>query len=144
MTSWNGLAIAGLADAGLVLGRPDLVARAEECAELVVSRHLVDGRLRRVSRDGVVGTAAAVADDHGNLAEGLLALHQATGDARWLEAAGQVLTLALRHFRAGDGGFHDTARRRGVALLATTQRGRQRRAVRPVRRSPAPCSRMPR
>jgi uncharacterized protein len=109
VTSWNGLAVAGLVDAGLTLDRPDLVERAVACAELLVSRHLVDGRLRRVSRAGVVGSAAAVADDHGNLAEGLLALHQATGDGRWLGVAADVLQLALRHFRAGDGGFHDTA-----------------------------------
>ena len=33
------------------------------------------------SRDGVVGAAAGVLEDHGALADGLLALHQATGDA---------------------------------------------------------------
>ncbi|CAN7487646.1 thioredoxin domain-containing protein [Knoellia sp. LjRoot47] len=109
VTSWNGLAIAGLADAGALLDRPDLVEAAVRCAEFVVSTHVVDGRLRRASRDGVVGAAAGVADDHGNLAEGLLALHQATGDARWLSAAGDVLDTALAHFRDEDGAVHDTA-----------------------------------
>ena len=46
--------------------------------------HLVDGRLRRSSRDGSVGNAVGVAEDYGDLAEGLLALHQATGEPRWL------------------------------------------------------------
>ena len=55
-----------------------------------------------------VGTARAVADDHGNLAEGLLVLHQATGELRWLDAAREVLDAA-RDFAADDGGFHDTA-----------------------------------
>ena len=36
--------------------------------------------LRRTSRGGVVGAAPGVLDDHGDLAEGLLALHQATGE----------------------------------------------------------------
>ena len=71
--------------------------------------HLVDGRLRRTSRDGSVGTAAGVADDYGNLAEGLLALHQATGQARWLEVAGRLLATATERFTAEDGGFHDTS-----------------------------------
>ena len=50
------------------------------CAGFLLDRALVDGRLRRSSRGGVVGAAAGVLDDHGNLAEGLLALHQATGE----------------------------------------------------------------
>ena len=109
VTSWNGLAIAGLADAGVLLQRPDLVEAAVRCAEFVVTTHRVDGRLRRASRDGVVGASAGVADDHGNLAEGLLALHQATGDPRWLTTAGDLLDTALTHFRDDDGTVHDTA-----------------------------------
>ncbi|EAP96976.1 hypothetical protein JNB_20238 [Janibacter sp. HTCC2649] len=109
VTSWNGLAIAGLADAGALLDRPDFVDAAVRCAEFVVGSHVVDGRLRRASRDGVVGAAAGVADDHGNLAEGLLALHQATGDPRWLAEAGTILDVALTHFRDAEGVVHDTA-----------------------------------
>ncbi|MFC7491875.1 MULTISPECIES: thioredoxin domain-containing protein [unclassified Knoellia] len=109
VTSWNGLAIAGLADAGVLLDRPDLVEAAARCAEFVVAAHVVDGRLRRASRDGVVGSAAGVADDHGNLAEGLLALHQATGDPRWLAEAGAILDVALDHFVDDEGVLHDTA-----------------------------------
>ena len=56
-----------------------------------------------------MGNAVGVADDYGDLAEGLLALHQATADPRWLAAAGDLLDTALRHFAADDGGFHDTA-----------------------------------
>jgi uncharacterized protein YyaL (SSP411 family) len=109
VTSWNGLAIAALADAGTLLERPDLVEAATRCAGFVVDTHVVDGRLRRTSRAGTVGTASAVADDYGNLAEGLLALHQATGDARWLATAGDLLATAVDRFGADDGGFHDTS-----------------------------------
>ena len=109
VTSWNGLAIAALADVGTILDRPDLVDAAERAARFVVDTHLVDGRLRRASRNGTVGSAAAVLDDHGNLAEGLLALHQATGDAHWLQVADEVISVALHHFRDDDGVWHDTA-----------------------------------
>ena len=109
VTSWNGLAIAALADAGTLLERPDLVEAASRCAAFVVDTHVVDGRLRRTSRAGSVGTASAVADDYGNLAEGLLALHQATGDPRWLATAGDLLATAVDRFGADDGGFHDTS-----------------------------------
>ncbi|KRE55263.1 thioredoxin domain-containing protein [Phycicoccus sp. Soil748] len=109
VTSWNGLAVAALAEAGTVLHEPTLVAAAQACAAFVVSTHLVDGRLRRASRDGAVGSAAGVADDYGNLAEGLLALHQATGEVRWLEVARELLATAVARFAAPDGGFHDTS-----------------------------------
>ncbi|PFG39959.1 hypothetical protein ATJ97_2479 [Georgenia soli] len=109
VTSWNGLTIAALAEAGVLLQEPAYLDAARACAEFVLATHLVDGRLRRASRDGVVGAAAGVADDHGNLAEGLLALHQATGEPRWLEAAGDLLETALTHFADGAGGFFDVA-----------------------------------
>ncbi|OLF08939.1 thioredoxin domain-containing protein [Actinophytocola xanthii] len=111
VTAWNGLAIGALAYAGTALGEPRWVAAAAGAAELVTSLHLVDGRLRRASRDGVAGEAAGVLEDYGCLAEGLLALHQATAEARWLEVATTLLDVALDHFadRENDGAFHDTA-----------------------------------
>ncbi|HEU5269825.1 MAG TPA: thioredoxin domain-containing protein [Jatrophihabitans sp.] len=109
ITAWNGLAIAGLAEAGALLGEPRYLAAAERCAELLHRLHWVDGRLRRSSKDGTVGAAVAVAEDYGDLAEGLLALHQATGEPRWLAWAGELLAVALAHFTAPDGGFFDTA-----------------------------------
>ena len=109
VTSWNGLTIAALAEAGVLLAEPGYLDAARECAAYVVGAHLVDGRLRRASRDGTVGAAVGVADDHGNLAEGLLALHQATGEVRWLEAAGELLEIGLTHFADGAGGFYDVA-----------------------------------
>ncbi len=80
-----------------------------EAAELLVAVHLADGRLKRVSRDGVVGRHDGVLEDHGCVAQGFLDLLSATGDARWLEHARVVLDDALARFRADDGGFHDTA-----------------------------------
>jgi uncharacterized protein YyaL (SSP411 family) len=109
VTAWNGLAVAALADLGALLGDSGYVEAASRAAAFVLDTHLVDGRLRRSSRGGLVGRAVGVAEDYGNLAEGLLALHQATGEARWLAASGDLLDTALRHFSAEDGGFHDTA-----------------------------------
>ena len=80
VTAWNGMAVLALAEAGAALGRPDWVAAADATADLLLDRHVVDGRVRRSSRDGAVGAAAGVLDDHAFLAEALLALHQATGD----------------------------------------------------------------
>jgi len=109
VTSWNGLAIAALSEAGVLLEDSRYVEAARGCAQFLVDSHLVDGRLRRASREGVVGRAMGVADDYGNLAEGLLTLHQATGEPQWLTAAGSLLDTALAHFADGQGGFFDAA-----------------------------------
>ncbi len=109
ITGWNGLAIAALAEAGTLLNEPRYLSAAVGCAEYLLDVHWVTGRLHRSSRLGVASAAAGVAEDYGDLAEGLLALHQATGEARWLPAAAELLEVALTHFAAGDGGFFDTA-----------------------------------
>jgi len=111
VTAWNGMAALALAEAGAALGLDAWVAAAGETVDLLVTAHVVDGRLRRSSRDGVVGAAAGVLDDHAFLAEALLALHQATGEARRLEQACEVLDGTLARFTdpAAVGRFYDTA-----------------------------------
>jgi uncharacterized protein YyaL (SSP411 family) len=109
VTAWNGLAIAGLAEAGLLLDEPRYRAAAVDCAQLLLDVHLAGGRLRRTSRDGIAGGAAGVLEDYGDLADGLLTLHQVSVDPRWLAATGGLLDTALAHFGDGAGGFFDTA-----------------------------------
>ena len=72
----------------------------------------MDGRLRRSSRDGVVGAAAGVLEDHAALADGLLALHQATGAAalaRGGDRAARRDARALRRRADAPAAFFDTA-----------------------------------
>src|ERR1019366_4135062 len=109
VTGWNGLAIAALSEAGVLLEDSTYLDAAQRCAQFLVDFHLVDSRLRRASRAGVVGGAMGGAGDHGNLAEGLLTRHQATGEPRWLTIAGELLDTTLTHFADGQGGFFDTA-----------------------------------
>ncbi|HTW19972.1 MAG TPA: thioredoxin domain-containing protein [Mycobacteriales bacterium] len=109
VTAWNGLAIAALAETGALFGRADLVETARSCAQMLVERHLVEGRLRRVSRDGSVGDPVGVLEDYGDLAEGLLTLHQVSGERQWLDIALQLLGVATAHFADEDGRFFDTA-----------------------------------
>nr|BFE65207.1 thioredoxin domain-containing protein [Dactylosporangium thailandense] len=110
VAAWNGLAITGLVEFGKAYGDPDAIALAVETAEFLAGTHLVGGRLRRVSRDGVAGEPAGVLEDYGAVAEAFCAVHQATGDGRWLDLARQLLDVALQHFRDPEsGGFFDTA-----------------------------------
>ncbi|GIF19247.1 uncharacterized protein YyaL (SSP411 family) [Actinoplanes tereljensis] len=109
VASWNGLAVTALAEHGVLTGAAASRAAAIALAGVLADRHLVGGRLRRVSRDGVVGEPAGVLEDYGCVAEGFLAVHQITADGRWLTLARELLDVALAHFGTGDGGFYDTA-----------------------------------
>ncbi|MBB4929771.1 hypothetical protein F4561_000591 [Lipingzhangella halophila] len=109
VAAWNGLAIAGLAEAGALFDRPDLVEHARAAARLLVEVHEVDGRMRRTSRDGRVGESAGVLEDYADVAEGLLALHAVTGEPEWVPVAGRLLDVVLERFPDGKGGFYDTA-----------------------------------
>jgi uncharacterized protein YyaL (SSP411 family) len=112
VASWNGLAIAALAEAGALLGQPNWVEAACVAADLLISTHLGadgDDRLCRTSRDGRPGDNEGVLDDYGSVAEGLLVLYQVTGDDEWLAFAGILLDVALQHFSDDDGGYYDTA-----------------------------------
>jgi uncharacterized protein YyaL (SSP411 family) len=48
-------------------------------------------------------------EDYAHLAEGLLALYQATFDPRWYQAAHQIVDAAIARFWVADEGFYDTA-----------------------------------
>lgn len=109
VAAWTGLAIAALAETGVVFERPDLVAAARAAAVLLDEVHMVDGRLLRTSRDGRAGTNAGVLEDYADLAEGLIALYGATGETRWFTLAGALLEVVLDRFADGTGGFYDTA-----------------------------------
>jgi uncharacterized protein YyaL (SSP411 family) len=56
-----------------------------------------------------VGEPVGVLEDYGCVAEAFCAMHQLTGEGRWLTLAGELLDVAVEHFADGKGGFFDTA-----------------------------------
>ncbi|MFI5843460.1 thioredoxin domain-containing protein [Catenuloplanes sp. NPDC051500] len=112
VAAWNGMTVTALAHYAMLLDAAERAVPADlavRAAELLASVHLVGGRLRRVSRDGVAGSPAGVLEDYGCVAEAFCAVHQLTGDGVWLERAGMLLDTALERFGNGAGGFFDTA-----------------------------------
>ncbi len=111
LAAWNGLAIGAFADAHrLGLGEGRYVHAAVAAAEAIL-RGLFDagtGRLERSWKDGRA-TGAGVLEDYADLADGLLALYEATFDERWFVVARQLGDAILDHFVDPDGGFFDTA-----------------------------------
>jgi hypothetical protein len=107
IASWNGLALAALAEAGRRLDRDDLVRAAVELAGFLLGPLSgEDGRLRRTFRAGQARSTGYL-DDYANVANGLYELHVATGELRWLEEARRLALLAVELFADGErGGFY--------------------------------------
>ena len=112
IAGWNGLAIGALALLGAAAGRDAYVHAAARAADFVLAamwdvRDGEAGRLLRRYREGEARFDGSLAD-YAALADGLVDLYQAGGEARYLLAA-EALADALRtRFSAADGGFHDT------------------------------------
>ena len=96
LTGWNGLAIGALARAGARLDEQEWVDAAAAAAEHVLRvNRSATGALVRSSLDGAAAAAVATAADVGLLADGLLALALATGEASWATRALAVLEEPL-------------------------------------------------
>lgn len=109
LTSWNALAIRGLAMAGRVLGRDDLLDTAAAAVDFLSRELLVDGRLYASYKEGRARFPAYL-DDHAFLVHAVLELLQSRWNIAQLEFAIAVAELLLRHFEdETDGGFYFTA-----------------------------------
>jgi uncharacterized protein YyaL (SSP411 family) len=118
IASWNGLALAALAEAARRLERDDLLAAARELAEFLLgSLSRDDGRLYRTWRGGEA-KGTGFLDDYAGVANGLYELHVATGELRWLEEARRLVLVADELFGDDErGGFFMTPAD-GEALVA--------------------------
>lgn len=113
LASWNGLAIAALADAGASLGDPALLDAARRAAEWVM-REMIDdrGALLRAKR-GSVGRTPGFLEDCAAMAHGLLRLHAAdagltVGGEAAVELAEELVEEAVERFGEEGNGFFDT------------------------------------
>ncbi|QDJ08096.1 Thymidylate kinase [Roseomonas mucosa] len=109
LADWNGLMVSGLVRAALVFDRPDWLDLARRVFE-AVARDLAapDGRLLHSWKDGQAG-ATGLLEDHAAMARAALALHEATGEAGFLDRAAGWAEAAERHFAAPDGAYFSSA-----------------------------------
>ena len=109
ITAWNGLMLRAFAEGSTVLGRRDFLGLAERNADFVLTRlRTDDGRLRRTAKDGQAKLDGYL-EDYAFLADGLLALYQATFDRRWVEAAISLAETMVADFADPEGDlFYDT------------------------------------
>jgi len=109
VAAWNALLVDSLVQAAMVFGRSDWLVTATEAAEHLWELHWRNGRLRRTSRDGVVGEAAAILEDYGALALAAVRLAAVNASPEWLARAQQLLAVIMEQFDDDGGGFFDTA-----------------------------------
>jgi uncharacterized protein YyaL (SSP411 family) len=106
IASWNGLALAALAEAARRLERDDWLEAAVRLGDFLLGPlRGEDGRVLRSIRDGRP-SGGGFLDDHANVAHGLVELHVATGEVRWLLEARRIAERATELFAdEAHGGF---------------------------------------
>ncbi len=109
LADWNGTVIAGLAVAGKALAEPGFVDQARRAADFVL-RNLrsADGTLLHSWRRGA-GRIEAGLTDYAYFVRGLLRLHEASGEGRYLHEALRLTDEQERRLGSPRGGFFNTA-----------------------------------
>jgi hypothetical protein len=120
IASWNGLALAALAEAGRRLDRAGWLDAAVALAAFLLGPLSSGDRLHRSYRAGRAGGTGYL-DDYANVAHGLYELHVATGELRYLEESRRLALVAVELFADGArGGFFMTPGD-GEQLVARTK-----------------------
>jgi uncharacterized protein len=111
LTAWNGMALRAFAHAARALGRDDYREIARQNGEFLLRElRRADGTLLRSWKDGRAATAIGYLEDYALLADGLLALYEATFAPRWLlEARALADAMLERFWDDAIAGFYDTA-----------------------------------
>jgi uncharacterized protein YyaL (SSP411 family) len=106
IASWNGLALAALAEAGRRLERLDWLDAARAVADFLLGPLSgAEGRLFRTYRAGQAKTTGFL-EDYADVANGLYELHVATGERRYLDESLRLARLAVELFADHErGGF---------------------------------------
>lgn len=108
LTAWNGLMLRSFAEAARYLSRPDYLQVAIGNANFLLERLRKNGRLLRTYKDGQARLNGYL-EDYAFLADGLLALYEASFDPRWFIEARALMDQAIALFAdEKNGGFFDT------------------------------------
>src|ERR671912_469232 len=109
LAAWNGLMLRAFALAASVTGCEEYRRVAEKNASFLLEKLAADGRLRRSYKDGQARFNGYL-EDYACVADGLLALYEATFERRWLREAASLADAILELFwEEAEGAFYDTA-----------------------------------
>lgn len=108
LADWNGLMIAALANTAHRFGRPEWIELAAGAFRFIAESMVRDGRLGHSWREGRL-VFPGLSSDYAAMIGGALALHQATGEAAYLDRAVAWQRQLEAHHAAEDGGYYLTA-----------------------------------
>ncbi|MER3431286.1 MAG: thioredoxin domain-containing protein [Blastocatellia bacterium] len=115
LTSWNGLMLAAMAEAGAAVGTNSYLSAAIRNAEFLLGRHVFrsdsDPHLQIFrTLKGTGEPIQGFLDDYVNFADGLIELYQATGETKYLLVAREIAeSILARFWDAENGGFFYTS-----------------------------------
>jgi uncharacterized protein YyaL (SSP411 family) len=117
LSAWNGLMFGAFAEAGAVMNRQDYVEAAEKNAAFLLDSLWVNGRLLRTFKDGRAKLKGYL-EDYAFLISGLICLHEATFEGRWLRGAVDLGRAMVDLFwDEPSGQFYDTGRDHEALVL---------------------------
>jgi len=109
LADWNGLMIAALVNASPLIGEPGWIDLAARAFDFIAGTMTRDNRLGHSWRGGKL-LYPGLASDFANMTKAALALHEATGDKRYLDTALTWQRALDAHYADPDtGGYYLTA-----------------------------------
>jgi len=97
LTDWNGLMIAALARASIVLNEPAYLEAAIKSSEFVLNKITKDGKLLKRYRNNKAAINAHL-DDYAFMSWGLLEIYQATFESKYLSSCLDLMNIMIDDF----------------------------------------------
>jgi uncharacterized protein YyaL (SSP411 family) len=97
LAAWNGLMLTAVAEAAAIFGRDDYRVVAIRNAEFIIEHLIRDGRLLRTYKSGQ-SKLNAYQEDYAYIAEGMLALYEATFDLKYFEVSRMLVDTMIEQF----------------------------------------------
>ncbi len=107
LSSWNGLMIASMAEAGAAFDNKEYIQGAERAASFIKKYMWDKGHLFRRWRDGEALFNAAL-DEYAFLIKGLISLYEVSGSTEWLDWAIGMTAILRDQFKSEEGAFYQT------------------------------------
>src|SRR5688572_3630555 len=116
LVDWNGLAIAGIAEAGLLFENSTWLEAARRAFAALLEHHWLDGGLCHAYRGGKV-RGGATAEGYANIIAAALDLYTASADHAYLNRAAELTAAAVERLWDNDGGGFFFAPRQNPELI---------------------------